>query len=313
MFGVLIETKIRGRVSIDQLRRHAKTADGWSWKRVRVRSSSWSELFDLFDNLKGNRSQLDPVTYLLLDELVRYLRMTGLSSTTTFDLEDFGYFTLPPEDRHDSQRALLKRKLLQFTEDLSSTQAMLQVTRHYAGGTNRPRDLVNPGVFRRDAKGYWITVGRKERRNRCHFTVRLSEGGISLEVFSPHKSFTSRLVRMIRGTPGNFVASLKPMKRRDPYVIRHDPESSYKGQRISHFVDFLEIHPRVITANNVQQLVIEPVEVRLRRRDLRPEIFLVRNFNLSELVGNSKVVNTVAAAATPMLRYLDFALRLDAD
>ncbi len=268
VFGVLIETKVRGQASVDQLRRHAESADGWSWRRVSIKSSSWSEVFDLFENLRGNRSQLDPVTSLLLDELVRYLKMTGLSSTTTFDLEDFGYFTLPPEERHDSQRALLKRKLLRFTEDLSKTKAMLQVVRHYAGGTKRSGRFVNPGVFRKDGKGYWITVGQKERRNRCHFTVRLSERGISLEVFSPHKSFTSRLVRKIQATPNDFVASLRPMKRKDPYFVRlreayyYDPHSSYKGQRISHSVDFLEVHPRVITLDNLQQLIIEPVEVR---------------------------------------------------
>jgi hypothetical protein len=136
-------------------------------------------------------------------------------------------------------------------------------------------------------------------------------------VFSPHRSFTKRLVRKIKDKPSQLIASLAPMKRKAPYVIRlreayyRNPQSPYKGQRISEAIDYLEIHPRVVTMENLWKLIIEPVEARLARPELRPEIFLVRRFPLSELVGNSEVVSLVASAAEPMLRYLEFALELD--
>jgi hypothetical protein len=43
---------------------------------------------------------------------------------------------------------------------------------------------------------------------------------------------------------------------------------------------------------------------------LRPELFLVRHFSLSDLVANRKAVEHLATAVDPMLPYLEFALDL---
>ncbi|MHB8843995.1 MAG: hypothetical protein ACYC7L_04540 [Nitrospirota bacterium] len=311
-FAILVETKVNGQASYDQLRRHVAGAQGWSWKRVQLKARSWSELYAFFQDVRCKRPELDPVTRLLLDEFVRYIRMIGLASTTTFDLEDFGYFLMPPKDRHKTQRELLKRKLNRFAEDLGSSKTMHRVIKRYAGTASHPSTFVQPGKLQET--NYWITLGRKERRNSCHFTVRLNEEGISLEVFAPHKSFTKQLIEKIKNRPADFLAALSPMKRKSPYFIRlreayyHDPDSRYKGQRIGSAVDYLEIHPQAVTINNFDKLIIEPVAARLNKHELRPEIFLVRKFKLSELVGNSKVVDMVVSAAAPMLKYLEFAL-----
>lgn len=87
-----------------------------------------------------------------------------------------------------------------------------------------------------------------------------------------------------------------------------NPGSSYKGQRISHFVDYLEIHPSFIDRHNVSALIVEPIMERLRKGNSRPEIFLVRDFRLGELLGRNDVVQYVADAAGKMVRYLKFAL-----
>jgi hypothetical protein len=311
-FAILVETKVRGHASYDQLRRHVAGAQGWSWKSKKMKPCSWSALYTFFQDVRRSRSELDPVTRMLLDEFVRYIRMIGLASTTTFDLEDFGYFLMPPKDRHKTQRELLKRKLNRFVEDLSSSKTMRRVIQRYAGPVSHPSKFVQPGKLQET--NYWITVGRKERRNSCHFTVRLNEEGISLEVFAPHKSFTKQFIEKIKKRPDGFISALSPMKSKSPYFIRlreayyHNPDSSYKGQRIGTAVDYLEIHPKVVTIENLKNLIVDPVEVRLSKRQLRPEIFLVRKFKLSELVGNSEVVDMVASAAAPMLSYLEFAL-----
>jgi hypothetical protein len=203
-----------------------------------------------------------------------------------------------------------------FAKEFSASTAVKRIVRYYGGTSSRPNEFVSPGVFRKESSNYWITVGPKERRSYCHFTVRISEEGISLEAFSPHKSFTRRFVRKIAAQPKAFIASLSAIDARAPYSIRlreayyHDPQSSYKGQRISDKVDYLEIHPRVLTEANVSTLVIEPIRARLENPALRPEVFLVRHFRLSELVGNTGVVELVATAAGSMLGYLQFALDL---
>lgn len=313
-FAILVETKVRDRVTQEQVQRHIASAEGWRTGNTRVASRAWADVYDFFLRVHRQHPELDAVSNTLIDEILRYIRMIGLASSTTFDVDDFTFFMLRPDDRHGTLRELLKRKLLRFTEDLSRSPAMRRVIKRYAGSGVRPADLINPGVLRRDSTSFWITIGEKQRRDHCHFTIRIEERGISLEVFSPHRSFTRGLVRKIHNRPAAFVASLKAIGRKAPYLFRlreayyHDPLSSYKGQRIAEKVDFLEVHPRIITAGNVEELIVQPIKARLSEPNRRPEAFLVRDFRLSELVGNSEVVSMVSSAAEPMLDYLEFAL-----
>lgn len=314
-FSILIETKVQGRAGLHQVRRHVHGATGWRRGNYLIRPRSWGDVYEFFERVRLRRFRLDPVTRLLVEEFTRYLKMTRLSSSTTFDLEDFGFFMLSPKER--SGRSFLKRKLLGFTTELSATRGMKRIMREYAGRSVKPAKLVHPGVFRKDASNFWITIGAKRRRHRCHFTVRISERGIALEAFSPHRSFTRRLVEKIRTQPQEFVDTLNAMDGDKPYFIRlreayyKDPDSPYKGQRIGRVRDFMVMHPGVITADNVNQLLVHPVKERLERSNLRPEVFVIRQFDLSELIGQRDVVERVAEAAERMLPYLSFALNLD--
>lgn len=315
-FAILVETKVRGAVSRQQLRRHIQGAEGWSIANSRVVSQSWASVYDFFSHLRRTNKKLDATTRMLVDEFVRYLRMIALASDTTFDLDDFGYFLLKGAERDAATRALLNRKLVRFTEELTRTRALKSIVRRYSGQATSASRFVNPGVFRKDSTNYWITIGTKDRRDSCHFTVRLAEDGISLEAFSPHQSFTRKLVGKIEREPRAFVESFRTIRKDEPFIVRlreahyKDPASSYKGQRIGRRVDHLEVHPRVLTTENVRQLIVEPTRQRLSKRNLRPEISLVRHFQLSEVVGNSRVVETVSQAAECMLEYFQFALEV---
>jgi hypothetical protein len=314
-FSVLIENKIRGAATHQQLARHVQGAQGWSTSTVRHKEASWGEVYDFFAAMKQRLRSTDSTTGLLTKEFLRYLRMTGLASDTVFDLEDFGYFLLPLEDRDATTRALLSRKLQRFTKELTESHALRPVLREYSR-RSKAIDFVSPGVFRKKGDQYWITIGPKQQRKRCHFTVRLTETGIALEAFAPHKSFTQRLARKIAAQPEVFLRSLRHLKLGDAFHFRLReahytyPDSSYKGQQISQKIDFLLVHPATLTKEHVRQLIVEPLQKRLLEKTLRPELFLVRHFSLSELVGNPKVVDLVAGAAAPMLPYLRFALDL---
>lgn len=311
-FSLLIETKVRGAPNLDQINRHIDGAEGWRENPVDRVTASWAQVYALFHRIRQESTNAEPTTRLLLTEFLRYLRMMGLGSDTTFDLDDFGFFLLKPEDRDDAVRALLTRKLTHFTEQLIETDALKSVVRSYEVSGQA---AVNPGIFRKASSNFWITIGPKERRDRCHFTIRLSEEGIALEAFSPHRSFTTRLIEKIETKSAEFIKAIAPLQS-GPYLFRlreaiySDPDSSYKGQRISHWLDYLQIHPSVLTKSNLATLIIEPIRQRLEMNELRPELFLVRQFTLSELVGNSNIVKDVAAAAKPMLPYLRFALTL---
>ncbi len=313
-FAVLIETKVSGHAAREQIRRHIAGAQGWNARNVRRRGCSWSDVYQFFLDLHQRRRDLDAVIKLLVDEFVRYVRMLGLASNVTFEVDDFGYFLLKGDDRTATQRALLKRKLDQFTSELVRSPGSRRAVRRYTD--NGRYTAVNPGTLRKTSEDYWITIGPKERRDRCHLTVRLTQDGVSMEVFSPHKSFTRRLLRKIEDRPEQFLASLTSMKHKDPYAFRlreayySRPDSFYRGQRIGSKFDYLEVHPGQLTLENLESLILRPVRERLQRRDLRPEVFLVRRFRLNELVGRSDVVEIVSKAAEPMLNYFTFALHL---
>jgi hypothetical protein len=124
------------------------------------------------------------------------------------------------------------------------------------------------------------------------------------------------MAEKIHAEPDRFVESLSGIPGSEQFLLRlreayyFDPDSPYKGQRIQSYMDYLEFHPTFLKVENVRDLVSRPIQDRLGRKDLRPEIFLTRDFRLSEVVGESKIVEIVAAAAAKMIPYLKFALEL---
>lgn len=312
-FSLFIETKIRGKVSRQQMAGHARDLIGWHDQRIEFRCVTWNEVMDFFATLIRREQLRDGVSRLLVKEFLRYIHMLNVTESPVLDQDDFAFFLTREEDRSELQRSRLMRKLDAFVRSLAADSTMRRVLRAVSGKVRSPRSVIHPGKLLRDAASYWITVGRKERRDRCHFTVRVAEQGLSIEAFSPHKRFTTRLIDKIDQSPSEFVAALHAVPAHEPFVIRlreaHylNPRSHYKGQRIKHTVDYLQCHSRVITAKNVRSLVVDQVRARLEENRFRPEIFFIRNFRLSELVGESDVVPKVAQAAVSMLPYVEFA------
>lgn len=314
-FAILLENKIvEQQVTRNQIERHIKCAEGWSTKNVTWKSIKWADVYEFFNDWREPSRKIDSVTALLINEFVGYLRMTGLSSSASFEADDFLFFTLHSSDRTPTYKSLVRRKLELFTKELGETNVVRTIFRMYDLPNTRALPYVSPGIFRDNSDNFWITLGPKERRNNCHLTVRISEGGIGLDAFAPHKSFTTKLIHEIKSEPRKFLACIRSIPRKEPYRIRlrearyANPDSSYKGQRISSRLDYLEVHPAVLNADNIQPLLIEPVLKRLKEKTLRPEIFLVRNFSLSELLGKTDTVALVTDAAKSMLPYVKFAL-----
>lgn len=314
-FAILLENKIVDqRVTRGQIERHIACAKGWNAKNVTWKSIAWADVYKFFNDWRGQSQKLDSVTTLLINEFVGYLRMIGLSSSASFEADDFLFFTLHPSDRTFTYKTLVRRKLEFFTKKLGETKVVRSIFGMY--GLPRSHDIpyVSPGIFRDNSDNFWISLGPKERRNNCHLTVRISEGGISLDAFAPHKSFTTKLVRAIQSDPHKFLDCIRGIPRKEPFRIRlrearyANPGSSYKGQRISSRLDYLEVHPAILNADNIHQFLVEPITKRLKEKKLRPEIFLVRSFGISELLGEAETIELVADAAESMLPYVKYAL-----
>jgi hypothetical protein len=232
-----------------------------------------------------------------------------------FEVDDFSYFFVGPHARNPDKRKRLTEKLVAFTTQLCDASQIREAMRRYIDVSTED-DFINPGLFRPKADNFWITIGPKERRSRCHVTVRVSDAGIDLELFAPHKDFTSALIDKVETRPVDFLQSISRIGMDDPYHFRHreahyfDPSSSFKGQRIIRRIDYLLLHPSILTRKNFKELIVQPIRDRMHLEQLRPELFLVRHFSLSDLVANRKAVEHLAAAVDPMLPYLEFALDL---
>lgn len=313
-FAVLLENKITGRANRHQIRRHIAGARGWRSGKNQIISSSWSEVYALFEHLRHHEHRLDRISRFLIDEFVEYLKMIGVAKSLTFDIDDFAFFTIRTDDRQAVQKEIVARKLGDFTEALTRSAAVRKIAGLYGKKYLKSGPHVNPGVFRANSSAYWITLGPKERRNHCHITVRISEEGITLDAFTPHKAFTSRLIKAIRDEPERFLDTLRRIPDKDPFLIRlreayyAHPSSPYKGQQARRLRDIIEVHPSFLNEKNVESLIVDPVSKRLRRKNLRPELFLVRKFHPSELLSNPDAVHRVAEAAEKMVPYLQFAL-----
>lgn len=312
-FAVLIETKVVGQASREQLQRHFLSA-GWP-RDSTVEWATWGAVHRFFRGIRRAQPPLDAISRLLVGEFVEYLNMTGMTDQTIFDIDDFGYFALSPENRSRTHKKVVSEKLHRFTEQLAKTKTIRDIVRLYAPNATNMQDYVNPGVFRDDSKSFWITIGPKSRREHCHLTIRISDYGIGLDVFAPHRPFTERLLTAIKRDTHGFLEALRGIPTKEAFVVRQreayykNPESSYKGQRIGHSIDYAEIHPSFFTASNVEETLLKPVQKRLAMGDLRPEVFLARRFGLGEVLEGEGTVETVAAAAQAMIPYLKWALQ----
>lgn len=312
-FSLFIETKVSGQVSRQQMDGHARHLVGWAGRARTYTTVTWTDVLVFFSALQRSSRLRDDVSRLLVSEFLRYLHMIAVTDSPVFDQDDFSFFLSRPEERNEFQRAKLTRKLDAFVRTLAEDPEMRKVLLAVSGKPVAPSALIHPGKLVKTSGSYWITVGAKERRNRCHFTVRVTEQGLSIEAFSPHKSFTRRLVDKISVKPKTFVHSLHAVPADEPFMLRlrearyRDPNSPYKGQSIKSTLDYLQCHSRAVTSENVRSLVVDPVRKRLDAVDLRPEIFFIRQFRLSELVGETDVVRKVARAAIAMLPYVEYA------
>ncbi len=313
-FAVLVETKVVGQASSTQIKRHLSSANGWSNGGVTIQCVSWANVYEFFYATYQQANRLNPISRLLIGEFLEYLNMIGVTNRTVFDIEDFVFFALDKVNRSPMHKRIVAQKLERFTQQLADSSAVREIVKLYGKSALNAERYVNPGTFRDGSNNFWITIGPKERRNHCHLTVRITEHGVRLDAFAPHRHFTKKLLKAFRTDTDGFLAAVKHIPEREPFVIRlreayyADPKSSYKGQRIDSWLDFVEVHPSFVTNENIHTVLIEPVAQRLKMKALRPEVFLVRNFALSELMGKSDAVEQVAAAAKKMVPYLRWAL-----
>lgn len=311
-FAILLETKVIGSASKAQLNRHIASAAGWKRTNTKIQAISWDQVYEFFEGT-NRRGGLDSTSALLISEFLEYIKMIGVTNRTVFDIDDFVFFALDKASRSPTHKRIVAKKLEQFTQELANTKGVREIVKLY-GKVGKASSYVNPGVFRDDSNNFWITVGPKERRSHCHLTVRITEQGIRLDAFAPHRAFTKKILKAFEHDSIGFLNAVKGISDRDPFVIRlreayyANPESHYKGQRVKSWLDYAEVHPSFINEQNIKQVLIEPVAKRLKKNNLRPEIFLVRHFSLSELLGKTDAVAHVASAAKQMVPYLRWAL-----
>lgn len=114
-FALLLENKVKvsDQANLNQIERHIASASGWHKRSTQIISVSWEEIYRFFHRLREQGAGLDPVSKLLLSEFLEYLKMTGIAHATSFEFDDFAFFTIAPRDRLSVQKKIVASKLEQ--------------------------------------------------------------------------------------------------------------------------------------------------------------------------------------------------------
>jgi hypothetical protein len=147
-FAILVETKVVGQANSDQMRRHIATAIGWENGRAKTRSVSWERVYEFFKAVNRHPRALEPTTRFLVGEYLDYLNMISVTNRIVFDVEDFVFFALPEKERSSTHKAVVVRKLEQFTKQLADTDVVRKIVKLYGKNAATSRERVSRGVFR---------------------------------------------------------------------------------------------------------------------------------------------------------------------
>lgn len=128
---ILIESKTRSKIELDQLKRHIRLLEFDSVLIV----SYWEEIHDYFDGLIKNDKNIIGVDLFLIKQFTKYLELVSLSSFNGWNDEDFDFFFLYEKDKDEIER--MKTKMQQFVSEVLNDKKLSDLLEDKGTGTLR--------------------------------------------------------------------------------------------------------------------------------------------------------------------------------
>ena len=241
---ILIESKIGSKVTIGQLRKHARAA-GWPTGTYRTACLSWHDLYRLHKDSARSIPQNDTVSRLLLENWLQYLEHQNMTEFEKLEAIDFDFFNLPPEERR-SLLPHMKKRIRGFARLLAAAGPAKKIGNLYK---QRRVDEWKFGEPSTAGPSSWFNLGGDPSPRTWHATVFFRPGGLDVSVLNSGNHLARKLCRLGLAVFRNLIeeagksGELCVSCRRAWY---RDPDSAYKGQNISHTDDPLTIMPATL-------------------------------------------------------------------
>lgn len=309
-WAALVESKIGRKLSRGQLQAHAKAA-GWAPGSYRLVFLTWQDVHALCKAAASRVPKKDGMTRLLLADWLAYLEHQNMTEFEKLDEIDFDFLGLPAEER----RAVLshvRSRMYRFAELLAKRPAAKQTARLYKNRKVTAWKYSDPNTY---GPSYWFNVGGDPSPRAWHATVFYRPAGLSLELLNSQNHLVRKLCR--RGIDA-FRQVVEMAARHDDIYVGcrrgwyRDPDSSYKGQHISHADQPIMVLPSTLDRQSRESYAVmlrNALKNMLTDKRSRTELNLPLRIPRGELLGKpvGRQVTTVARGLKrlyPILAYL---------
>lgn len=164
--NILVEVKITGNITEDQLRRHEKKLG----KKSRRIYRTWDELaIFLKDQLAKTQNEVEG---FLLEQFVVFLEVEGMTKFSGFNESDLNFFKSKKNTTHETRNAL-RRKFTNFKEAVTKNQ---KLSKHLKPG--------EVGVLKKYAESIWFPIPLK-KTPYFNISVVLELEELSVSLSSP--------------------------------------------------------------------------------------------------------------------------------
>jgi len=176
--NILVEVKITGTITEDQLRRHEKRL-GKKAKRI---YRTWNELTVFIkDQLAKSQNEVES---FLLNQFLVFLEVEGMTKFSGFNESDLNFFKSKKNATHETRNAL-RRKFTNFKEAISKNR---KLSRHLKPG--------EVGVLKKYAESIWFPIPLK-KTPYFNISVVLELEELSVSLSSPLHS-TSDGIKFVK-------------------------------------------------------------------------------------------------------------------
>ncbi len=203
-FAVLVESKVSGDFSSDQMRAHLACLGASTPPKFVKRT--WREIHSFFRTLLPQMT--DASSRLLVSQFVQFLEYSAMTEFTGFQPDHFHYFLMHDDD---DARRWVREQMESFA---SQVRTSLQAFAPFY-------EACDVGVLRLADSSCWVAFGPRppEYRKVTHQTASLRSDGLRVFVNTELKSATNRLKNVLMHSESEFRGALNHLHDFDPFEL----------------------------------------------------------------------------------------------
>jgi hypothetical protein len=204
-FAVLVENKVNGDFSPEQMQAHLDYLRHDGYPPPRVVLTTWRQLHCIFGRLLL-LPELTGVAKFLIEQFIQFLEYSAMSGFTGFRTEHFRYFLLHDDD--DARRWIRE----QVDSFAGLVLASLKAAEPFY-------DSFDVGNLPAASSSCWVAFGPRDYRKVTHQTISLASDGLRIFVNTELKPATDRLRRVVLRSESEVRSALQNLHAFEPFEL----------------------------------------------------------------------------------------------